>query len=81
MKEFKFRPLVEDSEDTHDTSDTKSDGQLRLRSKVSSLTSKLDNTQCVFSGSRQIYFNLGSGHRNVYVTHVPNPPPPTHQTN
>lgn len=34
VKAFKFRPLSEDTEDTHDPSDTKSDGQLRLRSKV-----------------------------------------------
>ena len=33
VKEFKFRPLVDEIEDTHEASDVKIDGQQRLRSR------------------------------------------------
>lgn len=33
VREFKFRPLVDEIEDTHEASDAKIDGQQRLRSR------------------------------------------------
>ncbi len=34
VREFQFRPLVDDVEDTHDTGDSKTDGAQRLRSRM-----------------------------------------------